>query len=114
MEREIDDIIKECREFIQLKKQCKQSRNADAGTPAYLVSKAWLQKYKKYIYYQEIKRNMKPLLSNDHCQQTHPGPMTNEEDFCDLSDTNLKGTGKGEFENSTVDKYLRADAREGF
>jgi hypothetical protein len=42
MERDLEDIIKECREFIQLKKVNKQSRNPDAGTPAYLVSKAWL------------------------------------------------------------------------
>jgi hypothetical protein len=40
--------------------------------------------------------------------------MTNEEDFCDSSESNLKGTGGGEFESSTVDKYLKAEAREGF
>lgn len=57
---------------------------------------------------------MKPQPTSTHCQETHPGPMTNEEDFCDQSDTYLKGTGKGEFESSTVDKYLKAESREGF
>lgn len=40
--------------------------------------------------------------------------MTNDEDLCDQSDVYLKGTGKGDFESCTVDKYIKQDAREGF
>lgn len=51
MERDIDDLVKESKEFIELRKKDKQSRNPEAGTPAYLVSQLWLKKYKKFILY---------------------------------------------------------------
>ena len=42
MERDMEDIINECKEFLKLKKQHKQNKYPTAGAPAYLVSKKWL------------------------------------------------------------------------
>lgn len=57
MERDLDDIVKESREFIRLKRLHKQNKFPPAGAPAYLVSTEWLKKYKSYILYKEIKNN---------------------------------------------------------
>jgi len=57
MERDLDDIVKESREFIRLKKLHQQNKFPPAGAPAYLVSTEWLKKYKSYILYKEIKNN---------------------------------------------------------
>ena len=108
MERELEDIVNECKEFIRLKKMHKQSRYPDAGQPAYLISSNWLELYKKYILHREIKAISKPHMEPEHCKKNHPGPITNDNDFCDPSIYNLKGTGKLEqFEVSVVDKYLK-------
>ena len=58
--RSIDDIITECREFIRLKNLNARERCPDVGKPMYLVSKAWLRRYKDYILHTDIKRNNKP------------------------------------------------------
>lgn len=48
-------------------------------------------------------------------QLVHPGPITNDEDLCEESLLNLKGTGKIEqFEKNTVDKYIKSDVRERY
>lgn len=108
MERELEDIVNECKEFIKLKKLHRQSRYPDAGQPAYLISSEWLQKYKKYILHRKIKANSKPHMEPDHTKENHPGPITNIEDFCDSDPKYLKGTGKVEqFEVSVVDRYLK-------
>jgi hypothetical protein len=57
MERDLEDIVNEAREFMRLKKQHKVNKYPAAGVPAYLVSTKWLEKYKKYILYKEIKNN---------------------------------------------------------
>lgn len=79
----------------------------------YLVSKAWLRKYKDYILLPDVKRNNKPHIPENH---THPGPMTNEEDLCILDSTaNMTGTGTLEqFERTVVDKYIKLDVRERY
>jgi hypothetical protein len=35
-------------------------RTPASGKPAFLVSKQWLKKYKKFILYQDVKSNNKP------------------------------------------------------
>jgi|LauGreDrversion4_2_1035121.scaffolds.fasta_scaffold94670_3 hypothetical protein len=58
--RTLEEIIKECREYIQLKNRSNMERNPEPGTPVYLISKNWLKVYKQSIFYAEVKRNNKP------------------------------------------------------
>jgi hypothetical protein len=71
--------VTECREFIRLKNASERERIPDVGKPAYLVSKAWLKRYKEYILHHDVKRNNKPHIPEKH---THPGPIKNDEDLC--------------------------------
>jgi hypothetical protein len=67
MERDLDDLIKEGKEFYEMNRQYKYNKFPSAGTPAYLVSKKWLKKYKQYILLRDIKLNRKPNISENHC-----------------------------------------------
>jgi hypothetical protein len=111
----LEQLIIECREFISLKNKNSRERNPDAGTSLFLVSKTWLKAYKEYIFYDDVKRNNKPHMP-ENGQLIHPGPITNDEDICEPESLlNLTGTGKIEqFDKSTVDKYIKADARERY
>lgn len=60
MERDLEDIVKECQEFIQLKEKDKRYSAKEEGTPAYIISKTWIKKYKAYILYKDVKYNRKP------------------------------------------------------
>ncbi len=62
MERDLDSIVTECKEFIKLKQIHSNSRYPDPGQPAFLISTNWLQKYKKYILHREIKAQSKPHM----------------------------------------------------
>jgi hypothetical protein len=109
--------VAECREFIRLKNLNSRERNPDAGSSLYLISKRWLKAYKEYIFYDDVKRNNKPHLPEEEGKQlVHPGAISNDEDLCEEESLlNLKGTGKVEqFEMSTVDKYIKLDARERY
>lgn len=78
--RTLDDLVKECREFIGLRNKSERER-LEPGTPAFLLSKTWIKKYKEYIFYNDVKRNNKPTApTEDH----HPGPITNVEDICEV------------------------------
>jgi len=63
--RTLDDLIKECREYIVLKNRCTIERNPQPGSSMYLLSKKWLKEYKEYIFYSDVKRNNKPHLPTD-------------------------------------------------
>ena len=90
-QRTLDDVINECREYISKRNASARERVPDAGKPMYLVSKTWLKNYKEYILMADVKRNNKPHLPENH---VHPGPMTNQEDLCEIENTlNMTGTG---------------------
>ncbi len=115
MEREIQDLVSEGKEFFELKKKLKYNRFPSAGSPAYLVSKAWTAKYKKYILYSHIKRSTKPVLEANHCGTHHPGPISSLADLCEISDRNLVGTNSlPTFERDIVDRYLKKDTKERY
>jgi acyl carrier protein phosphodiesterase len=63
---DLDTLIKEGKEYIELKGKCRLARNPTAGSPSYLISKEWLTKYKKFVFVQEIKKHMKPILPAAH------------------------------------------------
>ena len=53
-------MIKEGKKFCISMKAYENERFPDAGTPAYIISKAWLSKYKKYVFYDALKYNGTP------------------------------------------------------
>ena len=57
----LEDLVTECKEYIVLKNKNRLERNPVAGTSQYLLCKEWLKNYKHYIYYQDVKRNSKPV-----------------------------------------------------
>lgn len=112
MSRTIEDLVEECKQFIQLKNKNSMERNPGVGKPSYLISKLWWKKYKQYVLYSDVKRHNKPVQPAD---DLNPGPITNDEDLCDPNPNNLKGTGTVEqFEPNWVDKYLRSDVSERY
>jgi len=52
MERNLEDIMTEAKDFQRLTKQHKMARSLEAGLPAYIINKEWLKKYKKYIFFE--------------------------------------------------------------
>ena len=57
MEDEIKTLIEEGKEFVQLKRAYESARFPDSGTPAYIISNEWLNKYKKFVFYEDLKYN---------------------------------------------------------
>lgn len=45
---------------MQLRKAFKAASNPPAGSVGYLISLSWVKKYKEYIYYDDLKRNVTP------------------------------------------------------
>ena len=60
MQAKIDSTVKECREWIRMKHTYDNARFPSAGTAAYLISLEWLQKYKEFIFYNQVKMNTVP------------------------------------------------------
>lgn len=42
MERDLDDLIKECKEFADLKHKNRNQKFPSAGTACYLISRNWM------------------------------------------------------------------------
>jgi hypothetical protein len=103
----------ESRSFTEMHVTWNRSPSPPNGTPAFLVSKAWLDKYKAYIFYDDVQAHRQPQWSQSHEKDKYPGPIENN---CLLNldrQKYLAGTGKcPEFEPSVCDTYLRRDARE--
>lgn len=101
---------------MNLVQRHKSERFPDQGTPGYLISAEWISKYKKYIFYRELKSGMKPSsVDTDHCEKTHPGLITNEKDLLETGEKFLKGTGKTkDFEGAVMDTYLKRNVRENY
>lgn len=80
--RTVEDIVTECREFIGLKAKSGRER-LDIGKQQYLLSKKWMNAYKEYIMYAEVKRNNKPSPPEE---DKHPGPMENDKELCEVDE----------------------------
>ena len=79
----------------------KSDQNAskqETGTKAYIVSKAWIKKYERYIVYDQFHNGYNESrikLSDDHFAKYFPGPITNQDLLEDDTEhRNLFGTGK--------------------
>jgi hypothetical protein len=60
-----------------MRDEFKRTRNPDVGAPAYLISKAWVEKYKIYIHYDALRTKREPTHALDHCKVNHPGKIAN-------------------------------------
>ena len=100
-------------EFYRMKKAEESSRFPDANTVTYVVSTAWIERYKEYIFWSCIASNQAPAPTPGHLEKKHPGKVGNYE-ILNHGEKYLKGTGtiKG-FETEVVDTYLIND-REKF
>ena len=72
--------------------------NLDAGTPAYLVSQVWLNKYMEFLLFDQFSQGASEHQlkydKDNHFKKAHPGPISNQlllED--DKDNMNLFGTG---------------------
>jgi hypothetical protein len=97
-----------------MRDEFKRSRNPDVGSPAYLISKAWVENYKMYVHYDALRTKREPTQATDHCKVTHPGKILNA-DFLELDEkTFLHGTNfLKSFEANWVDRYVKENASEG-
>ena len=95
-----------------MKRAYDNARFPDAGTPAFIISIEWLNKYKAYCFYDELKYNQSPSPDEDHVTAKHPGQISNTELLHDESKF-LKGTGTiPGFEEEVIDTYLLSNVRE--
>ena len=91
--RTLEHIMEEAQAFKGLYDSWKRENYPKAGTPVYLVSKVWYDKYQEYIFFKDIKYGWKPRnWTEDHAEKKHPGEVTNAT-FLDIDPKNLKGTG---------------------
>lgn len=105
-------MVKEGKEFLQLKKAYDNARYPNAGTPAYIISSEWLDKYKKYCFYGDLKHNLQPRVEEGHFTTHKPGMIINH-DLLHHEEKYLKGTGTiNDFETEVFDKYLSKERRE--
>jgi len=112
MEAKIKELHEEGLEFYRLKKLSDGSRWPDAGTPCYIISRAWLDAYKSWIFYDECQYNRLPDPDQNHVEEKHPGTIANT-DILHTEDKYIKGTGKlKEFSTEMYDTYLHKDKRE--
>jgi len=91
----------------------KKSACPEAGTACYVINKQWIERYKKYVFYENLTRDTRPTQSPDHCKTNHPGKVDNEK-LLQTEAKFLQGTGtlKG-FDADVYDTYLKEDVKEG-
>ena len=112
MQEQFEQLVKEGKDFLQLKKAYDNERFPDAGTPAYIIQIEWLSKYKKYCFYDALKYGNEPDPSDDHFTTKHPGQITNQA-LLHQEAKYLRGTGTlAGFETNVIDTYLSKDVRE--
>ena len=58
MQAQVENLMKEGKEFLQIKKAYDNARYPNAGTPAYIISSEWMTNYKKYCFYDDLKHSM--------------------------------------------------------
>ena len=106
-------LIEEGREYARIQKAYDNERFPDAGTPGYLISTVWLDNYKKYVFYDDLRYNATPSdYDDDHVTSQHPGKIVNT-NLLHQEPEFLKGTGEiADFEAEVMDTYLHKDCME--
>ena len=70
-------LAEEGHEFFKMKKAEDMSRFPSANTVTYVVSTAWVEKYKEYIFWQSFYSNQDPAPEAGHLEKKHPGKISN-------------------------------------
>ena len=109
----METLLEEGKEFVKIKRSYDSERFPSAGTAGYLISTQWLRMYREYIFYDDLRYNMKPKdVSSNHLTKKHPGEIKNVP-LLHSEAKYLKGTGEiNDFEADVVDKYIHKDTRE--
>ena len=95
-----------------MRKKDEMSSNQEVGTPAYLVSSAWLKRYHQFILYDQFDEQRPEhliIISANHFRDMHPGQMTTSNDLCEIDKDRLNLYGTGElkgFEAEYIDQYF--------
>ena len=112
MAQDIQELLKEGKEFTTLMKASENLSWPDSGTPSYIISEKWLDKYKLFVFHRELERGKTPNASASHLTDSHPGKINNSEILIQ-EPAYVKGTGKvKEFPIEVYDTFLRKDVRE--
>lgn len=61
---------------MELTQTFEKNNNPPAGTAGYLVSQPWLEKYKKFIFFDSLKYHSKPTPHSEG-ENVLPGKITN-------------------------------------
>lgn len=78
MEVDLDALLKEGRDFFTMRQAMKKAACPDAGTPCFVLNKQWIDRYKKYVFYDHLVKDTRPENEPDHCKKTHPGEIDNK------------------------------------
>ena len=76
----LSELVEEYKAYKLLRKKDEMQSNQEAGTPAYVVSVAWLQKYHEFILFDEFDSGVttdkiESQITTDYFNEHHPGPM---------------------------------------
>lgn len=95
-----------------MKKKDELNSDLEAGSPAYLLSTKWLNKYYRFLLFDQFNKGTPThqiQIKDDHFKAKHPGPISNARDICERDEQrfNLYGTDteKGQ-EKEYLDMYL--------
>ena len=107
MEINFEALSEEGQNYLKLQQEMSRSDNPEAGTPGFVISINWMNKYENFIQYDRIQYNMKPQWTEEHFKKNEfPGQIKNY-DILD-HDINLKVTGSvKEFESTIFDRMLK-------
>ena len=110
--KDLKELHEEYKQYRLLKKKDDMNSNEDAGTAAYVVSLKWVQKYLKFLLYEQFNRGVNEhqlKIKEDHFSKMLPGPITNYVDVIEKDEQryNLFGTDtiKGQ-EKEYIDTYI--------
>ena len=79
-------------QFLKLRNEFRTAANPSAGNYGYLISLNWILKYKKYVHYDSLRRNLSPQFTSGHAN-THPGKISNSDFLYTNKDVYLSGSG---------------------
>ena len=95
--KDLKELHEEYKQYRLLKKKDDMNSNEEAGTAAYVVSLKWVQRYLKFLLYEQFNRGVgehQLKYKEDHFSKMLPGPITNHADVIEKDEQryNLFGT----------------------
>ena len=113
MAKDINELLAEGKEFADLLRENDNMRWPDSGTTTYIIADKWLDKYKDFVCYSDIKRGKTPSPKSSHLTDSHPGKIQNTQILIQ-DPAYVRGTGKlKDFPIEVYDTFLERKVREG-